>query len=114
MVHAPAVIQNKSLQKLGFTMSGKIDRNSNKIINLLDPVNLQDASSKNYVDNQNSLKVAKNGDSMSDNLNMTTNRIIGLPISLLDAPSDSDAVSKKLWLMLLQGFTVIVYNELEI
>ena len=96
MVDAAAILQNTSLQKVGDTMSGTINMNTNKIINLLDPSNTQDASSKNYVDNQNSLKVSKSGDSMSGNLNMSENRIIGLPIAMTIASSDSDAVSKKI------------------
>ena len=95
MVDAAAILQNTSLQKVGDTMSGTINMNSNKIVNLLDPSSTQDASSKNYVDNQNSLKVSKSGDSMSGTLNMSTNRIIGLPVAMTIASSDSDAVSKK-------------------
>jgi uncharacterized protein YbaP (TraB family) len=95
MVDAAAVLQNSSLQKVGDTMSGQLDMNSNKIVNLLDPSDTQDASSKNYVDNQNNLKVSKSGDSMSGTLNMSTNRITGLPTTMLIASSDSDAVSKK-------------------
>ena len=77
--------------------------NGNPITNLGDPVNDNDAATKSYVDNSNNLKVSKSGDSMSGTLNMSTNRIIGLPTTILDASSDSDAVSKKIMIDVAAG-----------
>ena len=44
------------------------------------------------------------GGTMSGQINMSTNRIIGLPISMLDAPSDGDAVSKRILVDTAVGF----------
>ena len=77
--------------------------NGNPITNLGEPDNDNDAATKSYVDNSNNLKVSKSGDSMSGTLNMSTNRIIGLPTTILDASSDSDAVSKKIMIDVAAG-----------
>mgnify|MGYP003497746833 FL=1 len=50
-----------------------------KISNMANPTVDQDATTKIYVDGKDNLKVSKSGDSMSGTLNMSTNRIIGLP-----------------------------------
>ena len=63
-----------------------ISLNSNKIANLANPVNDQDASTKIYVDT----KVDKSGDTMSGILNMNNNKITGLA----DPTNAQDAVSK--------------------
>ena len=54
------------------------DAKSLKLTNLSDPVASQDASTKNYTDTNDALKVAKAGDSMTGNLAMGTNKVTGV------------------------------------
>ena len=61
-----------------------------KLLNLANPAANQDAATKDYVDTQDALKVAKAGDTMSGALDMGTNKITNL-----DTPtSSSDAATK--------------------
>ena len=50
MVDLAGDLQNTCLLKQGGTMYGQINMNSNKIVNLSDPTNGQDAASKYYID----------------------------------------------------------------
>ena len=50
MVDVAAGVHSNCLQRIGDIMNGQINMNSNKIINLLDPTNGQDAVSKHYID----------------------------------------------------------------
>ena len=58
-----------------------------KLINLADPTLAQDASTKNYTDTQDALKVNKAGDTMSGDLAMGTNKVTGIgdPTGVQDA-----------------------------
>lgn len=47
-----------------------IEMGGRSIIGVADPINAQDAATKNYTDNANSLKVAKAGDTMTGNLSL--------------------------------------------
>jgi hypothetical protein len=49
-------------------MTGTFDMGTYGIINLADPINLQDAATKNYVDNATSGKVNRSGDTMTNTL----------------------------------------------
>ena len=62
----------------GGTMTGAIAMGTNKVTGVGDPTNVQDASTKNYTDTQDNLKVSKSGDSMSGPLAMGTNKIVNL------------------------------------
>jgi hypothetical protein len=70
-------------------MTGVLNMNSNKITNLANPTVAQDAATKTYVDIQDSLRVAKAGDTMAGILDMGMNRII----SLTDPTAAQDAAT---------------------
>ena len=71
----------------GGTMTGAIAMGTNKVTGVGDPTNVQDASTKNYTDTQDNLKVSKSGDGMSGPLAMGTNKIVnlGTPTANTDA-----------------------------
>jgi hypothetical protein len=84
---------NILVNKNGTTaMTGNLNLNSNKIINLADPTLTADASTKNYTDTQDNLLLPLSGvRAMTGNLNMgSTNRITNLGVGL----NGSDAVTK--------------------
>lgn len=69
-------LNNRSLQK---EVGGdNWDTKSLRLINVADPVGAQDATTKNYVDTADALKVAKAGDTMSGALAMGANKITGV------------------------------------
>ena len=67
-------------------MTGDISLNNNKITDLTNPVNDQDATTKMYVDT----KINKSGDTMSGSLNMSNNKIT----NLADPTNPQDAVTR--------------------
>ena len=71
----------------GGTMTGAIAMGTNKVTGVGDPTNVQDASTKNYTDTQDNLKVSKSGDGMSGPLAMGLNKItnLGTPTANTDA-----------------------------
>lgn len=72
------------------TKSNKtLDMKQNRIINLADPTNLQDATSLRYLTKVASNKVNKSGDTMSGDLSMGQNKITNIK----SPEHDSDAVS---------------------
>ena len=72
-------------------MDGNIDINSHKITNISDPINNQNAVTKNYLtNNHDNTKINRLGDSMSDDLNMVNYKII----YLLNPTSNQEAATK--------------------
>ena len=71
--------------------------NNNPLTEVADPTNAQDAATKNYVDTNDALKLAKAGDSMTGVLAMGTNKVTGVgdPTAAQDAATKSyvDALS---------------------
>ena len=71
--------------------------NNNPLTEVADPTNAQDAATKNYVDTNDALKLAKAGDSMTGALAMGTNKVTGVgdPTAAQDAATKSyvDALS---------------------
>ena len=74
----------------GCTMSGEILMGTNSITSMADPVNAQDAATKNYADTQDALKLNLSGGTMSGVIAMGNNTISGVP-----NPSANDQVSNK-------------------
>jgi hypothetical protein len=88
------VNQNKFDQRYvnitGDTMNGVLNMGNNNIINVVDPVNNQDAATKAYVDSGDTTKVSKSGDTMNGVLNMGNNNII----NVVDPVNNQDAATK--------------------
>ena len=95
----PQLIEDLDLN--GFTLSDStgnvviddvLDVNTNKIINVVDPTNAQDAATKNYVDTSSSNPnyVAVTGDTMSGTLDMDGNKVTNLA-----APTASNDAARK-------------------
>ena len=83
-----AELNDASLQKK--QGSDNYTAKNNKIVDLADPTDPQDAATKNYVDTQDALQVTKTGDSMSGILAMGSNKITGL-----GAPTLTDDAATK-------------------
>lgn len=76
------------------TPTASVSLGSQKIINLLNPTNPQEAATKNYVDTANALKVAKSGDTMTGALLMGLNGTTPLSIAnpALNASNSANGV----------------------
>lgn len=88
-----------NLPLAGGTMTGTLNMGSNFIINLLDPVTAQGASSKAYTDT----KLALSGGTMSGAINMGSFNIT----SLLDPVNAQDAATKNYVQSVVSGLTPI-------
>ena len=74
------------VNKAGDTMTGNLNMNTtNKIINVLNPSNPQDVSTKNYTDTADNLKVNKAGDTMTGDL--TINAVLNLNAGTANDPN---------------------------
>jgi hypothetical protein len=79
-----------AVQKTGDTMTGDLDMGNNQIENLGTPFAPTDATTKDYVDTADALKLSLSGGTMTGALNMGNN-----PITILASPSAStDAATK--------------------
>jgi len=93
----PPVSRTGGLSASGFTMQGTININSNKIINLQDPVRNNEPATKNYIDGSFlNKKGLTNGFTMGGSIIMNqsspfTNKVTHLPAPI----DDSDATTKK-------------------
>jgi hypothetical protein len=70
---------------------GSLDAGGKRITNVGNPTGAQDATTKNWVEGQDALKVSKTGDSMTGPLAMGSNKITGLgdPTNAQDATTKS-------------------------
>lgn len=78
------------LFRTGDTMSGTLNMDGNKIINIPDPIDDGDAVNKSYVDINDNKKVNKSGDTMTGSLNMGNNSIT----NVANPVNNGDAVNK--------------------
>ena len=80
-----------TLQLSGGKISGTIDMSGNAITNLIQPTNLQDAATKNYVDSNLNFYISKQGfTAMAANLDLGNNKIINVSTPT----NNTDAVNK--------------------
>ena len=82
---------NLKLTKSGDGMSGELDMNDNKIIDLKTPTDNADATTKKYVDNKHALTLLKSGGTMTGEINMGDDKIT----DLATPTNNSDAATKK-------------------
>jgi len=71
-------------------MTGILDLNSHKIVNVTSPTLGSDAANKTYTDTQDALRVSKSGDSIAGTLTFTSGTATGLPVPSVN----SDAANK--------------------
>ena len=83
------------------TATGDINLDSHKLVNLSNPSRPQDAATKRYVENSNSKRVSKTGDSMTGNLLMGSNKI-----GELADPTEAQDAATKNYVDNVKGFDV--------
>ena len=86
-----------SINGAGGLFTNNIDMNTtNTIINCLDPVNLYDVATKNYVDNKASNYLLLSGGTMTGNITMNTNKITSsyVPVNGVDLTNKTYVDSK--------------------
>ena len=72
----------------GGVITSDLDLNSHKLINVVNPTNLQDAATKNYVDASTNLRLKIDGSStMGGNINLNSHKLsnVSNPTNLQDA-----------------------------
>ena len=97
--HSDVTLIRNNTEMLTLNDTG-IDVMQNSIVNLAAPIQNTDAVNKQYVDTQDTLKVNKDGDTMTGNLDMNNNKIcnVSTPVDNTDCTNkiyvDSIAVKK--------------------
>ena len=86
-------VNNNFLRSVGTsTVTGPLKMGNNRISNVVDPIDIQDVATKQYVDIQSDTKLARNGDILQGDFDVNFKRLKNLPY-----PSLSDDGANKIY-----------------